>query len=378
MLTIPVGTVMSRISRGRRMLFDRLSALRPVAIAAKTSRDSEPRLSETPCQTAIRSTRSSRRSSTASSRRPIAESSTPPAASAAVPRAGRAEQAVHALLRRAARRCSQAAEAPPGLRARLRRRWRRGARAGGAAAPRGAARAAWLVRCRARRQRSSLVVGGAFLYQATATVDARAGRRADRRSGKCFRDERRARHARTSGRRSRARWRRGFDWQMHLPEHAGAGRSRAGRLAAVPVRRRQRRAHHVPAQRAAGVVVHAAEKRAAPKSSSTCSAMRPRSGRPATARSCSSRASRAPRSSAWRRSSTARFADNRRRDLESAQRAVVRMRIRWMHRGVRRAGARRCSRWPLPLAVAVGAHRDGPRAPPPVRPTPSRPTSTSR
>ena len=36
MLAIPAGTVMSRISRGRRMLFDRLSALRPVAIAAKT------------------------------------------------------------------------------------------------------------------------------------------------------------------------------------------------------------------------------------------------------------------------------------------------------------------------------------------------------
>jgi len=36
MLAIPVGTVMSRISRGRRMLFDRLSALRPVAMAAKT------------------------------------------------------------------------------------------------------------------------------------------------------------------------------------------------------------------------------------------------------------------------------------------------------------------------------------------------------
>jgi RNA polymerase sigma-70 factor (ECF subfamily) len=30
MLSIPIGTVMSRISRGRHMLFDRLSALRPV------------------------------------------------------------------------------------------------------------------------------------------------------------------------------------------------------------------------------------------------------------------------------------------------------------------------------------------------------------
>ena len=30
MLAIPVGTVMSRISRGRRMLFDRLQHLRPV------------------------------------------------------------------------------------------------------------------------------------------------------------------------------------------------------------------------------------------------------------------------------------------------------------------------------------------------------------
>jgi RNA polymerase sigma-70 factor (ECF subfamily) len=34
MLAIPAGTVMSRISRGRRMLFDQLSALRPVAIGA--------------------------------------------------------------------------------------------------------------------------------------------------------------------------------------------------------------------------------------------------------------------------------------------------------------------------------------------------------
>jgi RNA polymerase sigma-70 factor (ECF subfamily) len=30
MLSIPVGTVMSRISRGRRMLFDRLQHLKPV------------------------------------------------------------------------------------------------------------------------------------------------------------------------------------------------------------------------------------------------------------------------------------------------------------------------------------------------------------
>src|ERR1700687_5443781 len=36
MLAIPAGTVMSRISRGRRMLFDRLSASRPVAMVAKT------------------------------------------------------------------------------------------------------------------------------------------------------------------------------------------------------------------------------------------------------------------------------------------------------------------------------------------------------
>jgi RNA polymerase sigma-70 factor (ECF subfamily) len=36
MLAIPVGTVMSRISRGRRMLFDRLSVARPVAVGAQS------------------------------------------------------------------------------------------------------------------------------------------------------------------------------------------------------------------------------------------------------------------------------------------------------------------------------------------------------
>jgi RNA polymerase sigma-70 factor, ECF subfamily len=36
MLAIPVGTVMSRISRGRRMLFERLSVGRPVAMGAQS------------------------------------------------------------------------------------------------------------------------------------------------------------------------------------------------------------------------------------------------------------------------------------------------------------------------------------------------------
>jgi len=35
MLTIPVGTVMSRISRGRRMLFDQLTAVRSLAVAGR-------------------------------------------------------------------------------------------------------------------------------------------------------------------------------------------------------------------------------------------------------------------------------------------------------------------------------------------------------
>ena len=37
MLTIPVGTVMSRISRGRRMLFDQLTAVRSMAVAGRES-----------------------------------------------------------------------------------------------------------------------------------------------------------------------------------------------------------------------------------------------------------------------------------------------------------------------------------------------------
>jgi RNA polymerase sigma-70 factor (ECF subfamily) len=36
MLEIPVGTVMSRISRGRRMLFDRLSVPRSAALSGKS------------------------------------------------------------------------------------------------------------------------------------------------------------------------------------------------------------------------------------------------------------------------------------------------------------------------------------------------------
>ena len=35
MLSIPIGTVMSRISRGRHLLFERLNHMRPVAIAGK-------------------------------------------------------------------------------------------------------------------------------------------------------------------------------------------------------------------------------------------------------------------------------------------------------------------------------------------------------
>jgi RNA polymerase sigma-70 factor (ECF subfamily) len=35
MLSIPIGTVMSRISRGRHLLFERLNHLRPVAIAGE-------------------------------------------------------------------------------------------------------------------------------------------------------------------------------------------------------------------------------------------------------------------------------------------------------------------------------------------------------
>jgi RNA polymerase sigma-70 factor (ECF subfamily) len=36
MLSIPVGTVMSRLSRGRRMLFERLALARSVALSGKS------------------------------------------------------------------------------------------------------------------------------------------------------------------------------------------------------------------------------------------------------------------------------------------------------------------------------------------------------
>jgi RNA polymerase sigma-70 factor (ECF subfamily) len=36
MLSIPIGTVMSRISRGRRMLYDQLAPTRSAALSGKT------------------------------------------------------------------------------------------------------------------------------------------------------------------------------------------------------------------------------------------------------------------------------------------------------------------------------------------------------
>ncbi len=69
----------------------------------------------------------------------------------------------------------------------------------------------------------------------------------------------------------------------------------------------QDRAHHVPAQRRAGVAVHAAARRRAPSSSSTCSdTKRPIWSVGDRTFVLVSRARRAPRSSAWRRSSTPR------------------------------------------------------------------------
>ena len=57
----------------------------------------------------------------------------------------------------------------------------------------------------------------------------------------------------------------GFGWNMHLPEAPEREGTRAGRLAALPLRRRQDRAHHVPPRRAVRLALHAAEARRAPQ-----------------------------------------------------------------------------------------------------------------
>ena len=301
MLAIPVGTVMSRISRGRRMLFDRLQP--PATSQCLTVNVIDPLV--TPYR---------RRRAAAT---PIAGWSTTICASArrAIRRVV-AEQAVHAIIRgarrptlqRAARRnrCARVRASWPRVRAAAKPpRDRRASDTVGSR--RAAPRLDVAPRARSRSPRRwSLVVGGAFLYQATRPVGARAGRRADRRSREVLRDER----------------------VLGTHQDAGGGRELDGvglRLARCTCRSIRTRAGlelvgarpclygegkvaHIMYRHNGrpGVAVHAAEDARAPSSWSRCSGTRRRSGRSATGRSCSSRASRAPRSSGWRRSSRRR------------------------------------------------------------------------
>jgi hypothetical protein len=103
----------------------------------------------------------------------------------------------------------------------------------------------------------TLVVGGAFVYQAT------------RQSARVLAAELTADHMkclamnRALGTHQAGRGRELDGVRLRLA-HAPAGHParaglRAGRLAPVPLRRRQDRAHHVPPRRATGVALHAAE-----------------------------------------------------------------------------------------------------------------------
>ena len=179
MLAIPVGTVMSRISRGRRMLFE--STL-PSPEARAPIRECHDCSSHRSARHAVRRRRARRRRS----RRRVDQHlrACPPCRARVA-----AEQAVRALIaatqaalearvrRQTARACASCARAPA---ATSRRR---------ASGSRGRA---WLARPLVtrgarvwRRSRSPprlvLIVGGAFLYQADGAIDARAGRRTHRR-----------------------------------------------------------------------------------------------------------------------------------------------------------------------------------------------------
>ena len=252
MLTIPVGTVMSRISRGRRLLFDRL----------------QHRHRHADCKTLDRLRR--RRTSTASSMPPTAPPSTRTCRAAR--RAARASrrsrpcaQLIHA---RQSALCAGAASAGAA------RPLRCGATPAASASPRGRGvrsppRPSWRARFAPLALAASLVLGRRRRVPVPShrAIVARDGGGAHRRSPQVLRHERvLGTHDTAAGRRELDR----VGVRLHLApaRAAGARRTRARRLAPVPLRRRHGRPHHVPPQRTAGVGVHAAEDDA-PRTSSS-------------------------------------------------------------------------------------------------------------
>jgi len=125
-----------------------------------------------------------------------------------------AEQAVHALLR-ARRSVLAAAEVPPGLRARL------GSLGPPIAGPASAARS-WRDRVMPLALAASLVlvVAAAFVYVATARSTRLLAAELTADHLKCFRVVNNVMGTHDEPRAVESSMASGFDWQMHLPEHA--------------------------------------------------------------------------------------------------------------------------------------------------------------
>ena len=322
MLSIPIGTVMSRISRGRHMLFERLKSSASRRRRQRRSRSTTGRLKSTtelmPCD---RSTRSSTPFVDGElpepDRRAVEDHlrACPPCHSRVV-----AERAVHDADPRAARRrCSERRRRPTRC---TRRCWatarraarRRPARAAAPAAPppvagwRRASR-----RTRSPRRSCSSSAARSSIRRPTSRRSVLAAElTADH--VKCF-----AMNSALGTHQEPAAVESSMAVELRLA-HAPAGRSgarraRAGRRAAVPLRRRRDRAHHVPPHG------HPVSLFMLPKTARTRGARRgarARGGdlvRRQPHVRAASRASRAPRSSGWRRSF-------RRRCIESGLRGL--------------------------------------------------------